>query len=420
MTSHRALARNRDFTGSGSARPSASSAPAQPLRLPAGHLRDDRIGAAGGVAVAAYPLGLAVTLLPAGVLADRVDRRRLMRCASGGGVLLYGSLVGAGIAGTLTVPHLLVVALLTGAAAGLFAPAEISAVRSVVTTEQLPTALAQNQARHHVAGLLGAPIGGLLYTVARWLPFAADAVTFAFSWVLLGRIRTDLSAPPRSVDRPRRKVRHDLAIGFAFIGKRPLFRVLTIWSALANLAINALFFVAVLRMIEAGIPAFQIGLVEPAAGAFGILGAIAAPALIERVPTGRLTVAVAWSFVPLIVPLALWNEPAVVAAALSIGLFLNPAGNAGIGAYRIAVTPADLQGRVQSTMQFVSMSTMPLAPVLAGVLLSALGGGLAIVALGLVTAGVALIPTLSYAVRSVPRPDDWPRLEGLERDPVAA
>ena len=48
-----------------------------------------------------------------------------------------------------------------------------------------------------------------------------------------------------------------------------------------------------------------------------------------------------------------WNTPLVVAAAISAGIFLNPAGNAGIGAYRMALTPADLQGRVQSAIQFV-------------------------------------------------------------------
>ena len=151
----------------------------------------------------------------------------------------------------------------------------------------------------------------------------------------------------------------------------------------------------------------HIGLVETAAGVSGIAGAIVAPWVIERVPTGWLTVVAGWTFVPLVVPMAIWNHPAVVAAALGLGLFLNPAGNAGIGAYRIAVTPAELQGRIQSTMQFVSMSVLPLAPVLAAALLAGLGGGAAVAVLGGLTALVALIPTLSRSVRSVPRPRDW-------------
>ncbi|MCW2797582.1 MFS transporter [Nocardioides sp.] len=357
------------------------------------------------LAEALHLLGLAATLLPAGVLADRLDRLRLMRFASGAGVLLYASLALAAVGDHLTIPHLLVVALLTGVGAGLFAPAETSAVRAVVPTEDLPTALSQNQARQHVASLVGAPLGGVLYGAARWAPFLADAVSFAVSWVLLGRIHTDLSAP--TYDGPRQRVREGLREGFEFIWSRPFFRVLMVWSALTNLVTNALFFVAILRLIQGGFHPFQIGLVETAAGLAGIVGAIAAPWLIDRIATGSLTIAIAWSFVPLVVPMVLWNNPAVVATAVSLVLLLNPAGNAGIGAYRIAVTPPELIGRTQSCSQFTSMSVMPLAPVLAGAFLSGIGGGAAIAALGALTAVIALIPTLSRSVRAVPRPAVW-------------
>lgn len=315
----------------------------------------------------------------------------------------------------------MVVALLTGVGAGLFAPAEISAIRTVVPRPDLPTALSQNQARQHVAGLLGAPLGGLLYGVTRWLPFAVDALTFAVSWVLLGRIRADLSAPAPT--GPRRRPRQDIAEGLRYTWSRPFFRVIVVWAPLTNLVINALFFVAVLRLIEGGFDPVHIGLVSTAAGVSGILGALVAPAIIDRVPTGWLTILAAWSFLPLLVPMALWNHPAVVAAALGVGLFLNPAGNAGVGSYRIAVTPDALQGRIRSTMQFVSMSAMPLSPVLAGVLLSTLGGGRAVAVLGGLTALVALIPTLSRTVRGLPRPRDWVTPDaGAEPgpDPVSA
>ena len=51
-------------------------------------------------------LGMALALLPGGLLADRLHRGRVMRFAAGSGVLLYGSLVVAGVLGGLTVPHL--------------------------------------------------------------------------------------------------------------------------------------------------------------------------------------------------------------------------------------------------------------------------------------------------------------------------
>lgn len=368
-------------------------------------------------AEAAYLLGMAGALLPAGVLADRLHRGRVMRTSSAVGVVVYASLALTAMAGALTLPHLLVAALLTGVGAGLFSPSEMSAIRTVVADEQLPTALSQNQARQHVAALVGAPVGGALYGVTRWLPFAADAVSYAVAWVLLGRIRADLSPVPATepTTGPRRRLTADLRTGLRFTWARPFFRVLLVWSPLTNLAVNALFFVAVLRLIEGGTDPLHIGLVETAAGVFGILGALVAPRLIEAIPTGRLTVLIAWSFVPLAVPMALWNTPVVIAAALAFGLFLNPAGNAGVSSYRMAVTPPELIGRVQSAMQFVSMASMPLAPLLAGVLLDALGGRDAMLVLGGLSAAVALIPTLSRSVRSVPKPATW----RVESRPVA-
>jgi predicted MFS family arabinose efflux permease len=362
-------------------------------------------GIAGGLEL----LGTALALLPGGLLADRLHRGRVMRTAAGAGVLLYASLVVAGVLGALTVPHLFVVGVLTGVCAGMFAPAEMSAVRAVVPDEQLPTALSQQQARQHVASLVGGPLGGALYAVGRWVPFLFDALTFAFSWVLLGRIRTDLSPVerPADADAVRRRVREDVAEGFRFQWSRPFFRTVMAWGMCSNLVINALFVAATLRLIQAGFAPWSIGLVETAAGVCGVLGALAAPRIIERTPTGVLTVVVAWSFVPLLVPLIFWNNPAVVMVSLSTGVFLNPAGNAGIGAYKMSVTPSEIVGRVQSTGQFLGWSTMPFAPVLGGALLAALGGPAAMAALVVLCALVALIPTLSRTVRSVPRPSEW-------------
>lgn len=359
-----------------------------------------------GVISAVNLFGVAVVLLPAGVLADRVDRRRLMRAASAAGVLLYGSLVAAIAGHALTTAHLVGVALGTGLVAGILAPAEVSAVRTVVPAALLPTALAQTEARQHVASLAGGPLGGALFTAARWLPFAADLLSYAACWVLLGRIRTDLSAPARDAPAPR--AHHEIADGARFVLTRPFFRAMLLWSPLVNLTVNATLFIAVLRLIQAGTNPVHIGLVETAAGVSGILGALAAPRLITTIPTGTLTVLVAWSWVPLMVPLALFNTPLTAALCLSAGIFLNPAGNSGIYAYRIHLTPPELNGRVHATMQFAAYSTMPLFPLIAGGLLAVAGGPTAVSILIAATAAVALIPTLSHHVRSVPRPTNWP------------
>jgi MFS family permease len=362
-----------------------------------------------------FLFGLIATLLPAGALVDRLNRRVLMIGASATGLVLYGSLATAGIFWHLTIPHLAIVGLLAGAAAGIFEPAQMSAIRTVVATEDLPTALSQNQARQHVASLLGAPLGGLLYAFARWVPFAADAVSFAISCFTVSRIRTDLSAKPSA--QPRGRIRADIAEGIRYVMARPFFRVSVISASFANLTVNALFFVVLLRMLDAGFQPSQIGLAETAAGIGGILGAIAAPRLIDAVPTGRLAVLIGWSLVLPVLPLIVWANPFVVGAALFAILLLNPAGNAAMGSYRMAITPDELQGRVASASQFLAMSVMPLAPLLGGLLLDRFGGPRAVIVLAAATVVAAMLITCSRSVRSIPRPAEWARLESAE--PVA-
>lgn len=369
------------------------------------------------LAETAYLLGTLAMLLPAGVLADRRDRGSLMRWSAAAGVVAFGSLAVAGACHALTLPHLLAVALVSGAAAGLFLPAESAAVRTVVATEDLPVALSQQQARQHIAGLLGAPVSGLLFAVARWIPFAADALSYLVNWMLLRGLRTDLrpaapEAPHMAATGARRGGWAPIVEGWRLIFGHRFFRILGICNPLANLIVNAVFFVAVLRLIKGGYPAWQIGLVETATGVFGLLGAMAAPAIIARLRTGTLFILISWAFVPLMVPMAVWNTPWVVGAAVSLGIFVNPAGNAGVSSYAQSQLPRELLGRFSSTMNFTSRSLMPLAPLLAGGLLSAFGGTLAVLALAVPIALVALIPTLSPVIWAIPRPAEWAAASG--------
>jgi MFS family permease len=410
MTGYRQLARNRDFTilwVGETINELGSTMSLFVFPLLGYHLTGSTLVAA--LLEGAGLLGMAGMLQPAGILADRFDRRRLMLGASTAGAVLYGSLAAAGALGVLTVPHLAVVALLTGIAQGVYQPAGMGAVRTVVPTEDLPTAFSQVQARQHIASLLGGPLGGVLYAVRAWAPFLVDTVSYAVSVLTLTRIRTDLRPHPRegAPTRPVEQVKE----GYRFIWGQPFFRTMLVWSATSNLLVNACFFVVSMRLIRAHYAPAQIGLVSTAAGIGGILGALAAPYVIDRLRTGTLTVAVAWMCVLPLVPLIWWSTPLGACVSVFLLLLLNPAGNAGIGSYRAAMTPDDLQGRVGSAMGFVSMGVMPFAPLVGGVALTTLGDSGAVAVLVVATALGALIPTLSRTIRSVPRPAAWPRLE---------
>ena len=410
MTGYRELARNHDFTilwvgETISELGSTMSLFVFPLL--GYHLTHSTAVAA--ALEAASLLGMVGMMLPAGVLADRYDRRSLMLAASAAGALLYASLAVAGTLGILTVPHLAVVALLTGVTQGVFQPAQMAAIRAVVSTADLPTAYSQNQARQHIASLLGGPLAGALYAVRAWAPFLVDALSYAVSCLTLSRIRTDLRPHPRdgAPTRPLKQVQE----GYRFIWHQPFIRTLMGWSMMNNLVVNACFFVVSMRMIRHGVAPAQIGLVSTFAGIGGILGALGAPYVIDRLRTGTLTVAVGWMCVLPLLPLIVWSTPWAACASVFTLLLLNPAGNAGIAAYRAAITPDALQGRVGSALNFVGLGALPLAPVVGGLLLSQLGGTAAIGGLVAAVALSAMIPTLSRTMRSVPRPSEWARPE---------
>jgi MFS family permease len=419
MTGYRQLARNHDFTilwvgETISELGSTMSLFVFPLL--GYHLTGSTAAAA--LLEAGYLLGMAAMMLPAGILADRFDRRSLMLASSATGALLYGSLAAAGALDALALPQLASVAVLTGIAQGVFQPAQMAAIRAVVSTEELPTAFSQNQARQHIASLLGGPIGGVLYAVRAWAPFVVDTLSYAVSVLTLSRIRTDLR-PHRREGAPVRPL-EQVKEGYRFIWAQPFFRTVLLWSGLSNLLVNACFFVVTMRLIREHYAPAQIGLVSTFAGIGGILGALAAPYVIDRLRTGTLTVAVAWMCVLPLLPLVWWSTPLGACVSVFFLLLLNPAGNAGIGSYRAAITPDQLQGRTGSAMGFVSMGVMPFAPLLGGWLLTTLDGSRAVAVLVAATALGALVPTLSRPIRSVPRPADWPRLEDRRRTELSA
>lgn len=407
MAGFRSLARNRDFTvlwvgDTASELGTHLTSIAFPLVTYA--VTGSALSAAWVEAL--YLVGFAAALLPAGVLVDRFDRRAVMRATAAVGFGLFGSLALAGVLTEITLAHLLVVAALGGLASGIYEPAQVSALRSVVSDEELPVALSQNQARSHVAGLVGGPLGGFLYSLTRWLPFAVDAVSFAIVWVTAGRIRTPLSAVPRN-PQDVRGWWGDLRSGLGFVMARPFFRVLLTWAALANLLSNALLFVLILRMVRNDEPPVLIGMVTLAMGLGGLLGSLLAPGIIERTRTGLLAVTVGWWVVLPLVPLIWLADPWAVMVCLFAMMVLNPIGNAGISSYRMAITPPELQGRVSSSSRFLVSVLKPLAPLVGGLLLVHAGSRVSVAVLVVATALLAVLLTASRSVRQVPRPDQW-------------
>lgn len=124
-----------------------------------------------------------------GVLADRFDRRTLMRWCEPGlaccaGLLLLNALL----------PHpavwpLFVVSAVMMAFASLQRPAFEAATPRIVPLEQITAASALLSMFQNISVLVGSSLGGVLAVApGPWLVYALDAAGFAVSFVMLGRL----------------------------------------------------------------------------------------------------------------------------------------------------------------------------------------------------------------------------------------
>ena len=360
-----------------------------------------------------YLVGSVTIQLPAGALVDRWSRRRVMVISSGMGAILYTVLAITLVADVVTLPVILGVAALTGVVSVVFGPAETAAVRQVVPSHQLPTALSQNQARQFAASLVGPPLGGALYAIKAWVPFLTDALSYAIAALTTSAIRHPLGRPDRVETQPT-TIRADIVEGLRFLLSRGVFRAIVASAVLINFAAVAMFLVLALKLFRAGVAPAAIGSIEAIAAVAGIGGAIAAPWLIRRVPTGRI-VLLACVLIPLAVaPMALTNNVAVLGGLLAAAFVGLPSVNAAIDSYLIAVTPDRLQGRVDSGLGFATSVLQPAGPLVGGFLLAQIGGKAAMLATaGLMAAGV-LVLAASTEVRRLPTPDRWDATDQAE------
>ncbi|WP_406367464.1 MFS transporter [Streptomyces sp. NBC_00645] len=157
-------------------------------------------GGMGALVLTAITLPRTVLLLLGGAVGDRFGARRVM--VIGDAVMLTATLILALASLRLGAsPWLLVmVAAVIGTVDAFYLPATGSMPRRLVGKEQLPRALAMQQAGGQIASLLGAPLGAVLVAAAGLTGAAvADAGTFAIVLVVLVRVRPafDVGRSPR-------------------------------------------------------------------------------------------------------------------------------------------------------------------------------------------------------------------------------
>lgn len=366
-----------------------------------------------GLVVLAGRLPWLLFSLPAGVITDRVDRRKLMIWMD-----VFRSLLTFGVAlvvlanqrvltlaGVSQVPlaneDLLLVVLI--AATFLFGMAEVLRDNSAQTfMPSLVDKTLLEKANGRLWGaevvmnsFVGPPIAGLLLGAALVLPFFVHSGTFLISAVLLtlivGRFRPDTGP-----EKAKASFRVDLREGFRWLWHHHLLRPLAITLGAINAAwalTQATYVLFAQEILGLGAAAF--GLLATSWAIGGLTGSLLAPRIADRMGKGPalFTSMVVFAATALVVGLA---SSAVLVWVVSIvqSIFVM-AWNVITVSLRQRIIPDRLLGRVNSVYRFFGWGMMSIGAVLGGVIVSvtdpAIGRDWSLRAPFLIAAGVQFL-----------------------------
>ncbi|MHB1242736.1 MAG: MFS transporter, partial [Gaiellaceae bacterium] len=285
-----------------------------------------------------------------------------------------------------------------GIGSTLFRAAEAGAVKAVVPRAQLPAAIGAIEARLSTVQLLGPPVGGLLFGIARALPFVADALSYAFSLLSLSLLRTRFQ---EQRERDRAPIRTRVAEGFRFLWREPFIRTTTFLYGLGNFSIPGMILVLIVVAEGEGLTSGEVGLVLAVFGAGTLLGAVTSPLFRRALPVRTIMLLEFWSGLLAVAFLAVPSVWVLLAALTVQGITL-PVTNSVVDSYRLAIIPDRLLGRVETAAGQIGLAIAPLGPLAAGLLLSSTSPRVTVACFLLVSASLVVWGTLSRAVRDAP------------------
>jgi len=300
-------------------------------------------------------------LLPAGVLSDRFERRKLVLWSDVGRAVVVGGLAALALTGTLTFWHLVVLVALCGIGTAFFTPAFEALVPDIVPAGDLAAANALDQFVRPIAlRLVGPALGGVLVAAAgTGVTFAIDAGTFLVSSVAVAFMR-----PPTHV----RSEHIDSSLGAVREGLRFVRSHVWLWGTLLSAAIAYLAFMGPAEVLlpyvvknSVGGSARDLGLVFAAGG----IGAVGAALYMGQRGHPRRDVTVmyaTWTLATLAVAgygLATSSWQLMVACLMFNAL--ETAGTIVWATIKQRHVPASLLGRVSSLDWLISIGLLPLS-----------------------------------------------------------
>lgn len=343
-----------------------------------------------GALVAAQGAAWLLVALPAGVLADRRDRRRLLI----GGALLAAAGFGAAALVAKTAPLLALAGFAGASGVVVAALAAFALVPALVERPALPRANALMELGRAVATLAAAPLAGL--AAAQGLPQAALGLA-GLAGLAAAVAAARLPRPAAMPATPRAAMGAALREGAGFVHEEPLLRAIAMAAVAWNAGFFALMAIAVpLALGPLDLTAAAAGLALGGYGAGLVAGALAAPALARAQPIGRLLLAGPGLSVLGIAALLVAPGGAALGFCMALLGFGPMVWQVAQTSLRQAVTPAALLGRVGAVMQVAVFGVRPLGALAGGALAAAQGPaaalGLAALGFGLSLLAVAQSP----------------------------
>jgi MFS family permease len=346
-----------------------------------------------------------------GVWVDRCRRLPILIAADLGRVVLLLVIPIAAILGVLRIEYLYIVAFLAGTLELFFDLAHRSFLPSLVEREQLVEGNSKLEMSRSVAEILGPGLaGGLVQLVTAPIAMAVDAISFLVSALFLGWVRAPEPAP-RPPDQ-RQNIWREIGKGLKLVFNNRLLRAITgcIGTiSLFNSVLEAVFVLYVTR--ELGIGPGLLGLAF-ASGSVGFLLGTLLPGWVTRrfgLGPGIIGALLLVGLSDLLIPLVDGSMAVVVImVVLMLAQFFFGLGfvifNTGQVSLRQAVTPDDLQGRMNATVSLIDWGVVPLGGLLGGGLGQVIGlrSALLLAALGEILAVLWLLLSPMRSLREQP------------------
>jgi MFS family permease len=392
------LRRNRDFmllwTGAGFAQLGAKmSVIAFPLLL----IWHNGTTLGAGLVAFAGLLPTLVLQLPAGVLVDRWDRRKLMIACDTVAATSMLSVAVLLMFDVVWLPHLFLVNFLEGTCMIFYLLAERAAVKNVVAPQHVSSAISQNEARGRAAGLLGQPAGSGLFAVLWWLPFAATAVGHLVALTNLTMVKKKFQTA--RVARPL-NLKRDIGEGVRWLWGQKFLRSATVLVAATNFLAQIVNMTPILVIKNLGGSAALTGLVGTVGGLGGVCGALFGAVLLRKMSLGGLMLLDLATRSVLIPVMAFTTVLPLLFVPFALMSFTGATMNVGAGAYMARIVPDEIQGRAMSAVLLTSWGANSAGAVVAGVLLTVLSTTATLLCVGAVLVVILVAAAANPTIRA--------------------